>query len=434
MSRSPADAFAPGADMLRAEQAVAALLGAVECSLDTERVPLMAGRGRILAEALVSGLTVPPHDNSAVDGYAVNSADLSAEAEMRLPVVARITAGHPSARSVPRGSAARIFTGGVLPAGIDTVVPQEVCRAEGGAEGGAEEGAASGEVVLPAGVKRGANTRRAGEDVRTGDVVVAAGTRLRPQEIGLAAAVGSTGLTVYRRLRAAVFSTGDEIRDPGTPAGAGCIYDSNRYTVAALLEALGAEVTDLGILPDRFEAVRDGLDAAARAHDLIVTSGGVSVGEEDHVKQVVAGLGSLHLWRIAVRPGRPLAVGSVRGVPFVGLPGNPVAAMATFLMIVRPMVLKLMGVAPGTPSSRPVAMRVRAGFAFRKRAGRREWLRGRVVPGADGFPVVERFPVEGSGILTSMVWAGGIVDLPEDLAGVAQGDLVDFVAFSELLA
>ena len=427
MSRSPADCFAPDADMLRAEQAVAALVGAVECGLGTERVPLMAGRGRILAEALVSGLTVPPHDNSAVDGYAVNSADLSADAEMRLPVVARITAGHPSAEGVPRGAAARIFTGGVLPAGVDTVVPQEACRVE------------AGEVVLPAGVKHGANTRRAGEDVRAGDVVVAAGTRLRPQEIGLAAAVGSTGLTVYRRLRAAVFSTGDEIRDPGTPAGAGCIYDSNRDAVAALLEALGAEVTDLGILPDRFEAVRDGLDAAARKHDLIVTSGGVSTGEEDHVKQVVEALGGLHLWRIAVRPGRPLAVGIVRGVPFVGLPGNPVAAMATFLMVVRPMLLKLMGAKPmgaasGPSSSRPVPVRARAGFAFRKRVGRREWLRGRLAPGADGFPIVERFPVEGSGILTSMVWAGGIVDLPEGLAGVAKGDFVDFLPFSELLA
>lgn len=417
MSRSAADCFAPDADMLLAAAATAALVGAVDCRLKVERVPLRRALGRVLAEPLVSSLTVPPFDNSAVDGYAVRFADLPRDAEtVRLPVALRVAAGRPADRPLPAGAAARIFTGAVLPEGADTVVPQEAGREEGDG------------VVLPTGLKPGANRRHAGEDIRAGATVLAAGTRLRPQDVGLAATVGCTELPVRRRLRAAVFSTGDEIRDPGLPVPAGCIYDSNRFTVMAMLEALGAEVTDLGILPDRFEAVRAGLEAAARGHGLIVTSGGVSTGEEDHVKAAVGALGGLHFWRIAVRPGRPLAVGAVGGVPFVGLPGNPVAAMATFLMVVRPMVLKLMGAVPSEPARR----HVRAGFSFKKRAGRREWLRVRLRSGEDGVPVAERFPSEGSGILTSMVWSSGLLDLPEDMPTLARGDLVDYVSFTEL--
>lgn len=414
--RSVADCFAPDAGTLRVDAAVAALVGAVDCRLGTETVALHRARGRILAAPVVSARAVPPYDNSAVDGYAVRAADLATDGGTRLPVSGRIAAGRPQDGPLAAGTAARIFTGAVLPGGADTVVPQEACRPDGDA------------VVLPAGIRRGANTRRAGEDVRAGDVVIAAGTRLRAQEVGLAAAVGLDRLDVRRRLRAAVFSTGDEIREPGTEAPPGCIYDSNRHAVAALLEALGAEVTDLGILPDRPAAVRDGLAAAATSHDLIVTSGGVSTGEEDHVRAAVGALGGLHFWRIAVRPGRPLSVGMVADVPFVGLPGNPVAAMATFLMVVRPMVLKLAGAAPELP----LPARVRAGFGVRKRVGRREWLRARLEPGADGVPVARRFPAEGSGILTSMVWADGFVDLPEELPEVAEGDLVDFVSFRDL--
>jgi molybdopterin molybdotransferase len=414
--RSAADCFAPDAGTLRVDAAIAALVGAVDCRLGTETVPLHRARGRVLAAPVVSARPVPPHDNSAVDGYAVSAGDLDADGETRLPVSARIAAGHPPEGPLAAGTVARIFTGAVLPAGADTVVPQEACRTDGGA------------VVLPAGVRRGANRRQAGEDVRAGDTVIVPGTRLRAQEVGLAAAVGLDRIEVRRRLRAAVFSTGDEIREPGAEAPPGCIYDSNRHVVSALLDGLGVEVTDLGILPDRFDAVRDGLAAAAAGHDLIVTSGGVSTGEEDHVKAAVGLLGGLHFWRIAVRPGRPLSVGLVGDVPFVGLPGNPVAAMATLLMVVRPMVLKLAGAVPETP----LPARVRAGFDFRKRVGRREWLRARLGPGGDGVPVAQRFPSEGSGILTSMVWADGLVDLPEELAAVAVGDLVDFVPFRDL--
>jgi molybdopterin molybdotransferase len=440
MSRSAADCFAPDSDMLRAERAVALLLGAVECRLGAEAVPLRRALGRVLAEPVVSRLTVPPHDNSAVDGYAVNADDLPPEGEVALPVAVRIAAGHPAGAPLPRGSAARIFTGAPMPAGADTVIPQEACRVERGpgeglGEGlgeGPGEGGAGGEiVVLPGGVRRGSNRRRAGEDIRAGDAILSPGRRLRAQDLGLAASVGLAELPVRRRLRVAVFSTGDELREPGSPLPEGCIHDSNRYVVPALLEGLGAEVSDLGILPDRAEAVRAGIEGAAASHDLIVTSGGVSTGEEDHVKAAVSALGGLHFWRIAVRPGRPLAVGLAGGVPFVGLPGNPVAAMATFLMVVRPMVLRLMGADPAPPA--PV--RARAAFAFKKRPGRREWLRARLsaAPGPDGLPLAERFPNEGSGILTSMAWATGLLDLPEETAGVAEGDLVDFVPFDALL-
>ncbi len=403
--------------MLRADVAVTRLLDAVECRAAIETVPLRAALGRVLAEPVVSPVTVPPRDNSAVDGFAVNAEDLPAEGVVLLPVATRIAAGQIATSALARGTAARIFTGAPLPPGADTVIPQEACRVEGG------------QVALPGGIRRGANRRPAGEDVRAGAVVLEAGRRLRPQDLGLAATVGRASLPVRARLRAAVFSTGDELREPGGELPDGAIYDSNRFTVSALLERLGAAVTDLGILPDRADAVHAGLRDAARDHDLIVTSGGVSTGEEDHVKAAVQALGGLHFWRVAVRPGRPLAVGIAEGVPFVGLPGNPVAAMATLLMLVRPMVLKLMGAELGLP----VPWRVPAAFAFKKRPGRREWLRARLVAAPDGSVRAERFPNEGSGILTSMVWAGGLVDLPEDLPAVAEGDVVDFLPFEALL-
>jgi molybdopterin molybdotransferase len=408
--------------MISAARAVTILLDAVECRLGVEAVPLRKALGRVVAEPVISARSVPPYDNSAVDGYAVHADDLPAGGgpgdAVTLPVIARVAAGHRHGDPVPRGTAARIFTGAPMPEGPDTIVPQEACRAEGD------------RVTVPGGVRRGANRRRAGEDIRAGSVILEPGRRLRPQEIGLAASVGLAEIRVRHRLRVAVFSTGDEIRDPGEPIPEGCIYDSNRYVIPALLERLGAEVTDLGILADRAEAVRAGIESASRDHDLIVTSGGVSTGEEDHVKAAVAALGGLHFWRVAVRPGRPLAVGFAGTVPFVGLPGNPVAAMATFLMLVRPMTLKLMG----ADASLPPAQRAQAAFSFRKRAGRREWLRARLVPGPTGeLPLAQRFPDEGSGILTSMAWATGLLDLPEEMAGVEEGDLVDFVPFDQLL-
>lgn len=310
----------------------------------------------------------------------------------------------------------RIFTGAPLPAGIDTVVMQEDCRLEGDT------------VVFGGKIRRGMNCRHRGEDVRAGDVILEVGIRLRPQEIGLAASVGRATLRVRTPLRAAVFSTGDEVRDPGTAAPAGCIYDANRYAIAGLLWGLGCRVTDLGILPDRPKAIRNALNRAAVEHDLIVTSGGVSLGDEDHVRAAIESLGRLHLWRLAIKPGRPIALGQVGEAVFVGLPGNPVAAMVTFLAIARPVVL---GLAGRRDTGRRL-YKVRSAFDYAKKAGRREWLRAHLVTDAGGELRAVKYAVDGSGILTSMVDADGLVELPDSLEAVHEGDVVAFLPFAEV--
>jgi molybdopterin molybdotransferase len=278
------------------------------------------------------------------------------------------------------------------------------------------------------GIKRGANRRARGEDFAAGDKVLRRGMRLRPQDLGQAAATGRRELRVARPLRAALFSTGDELHEPGTPLSPGKIYDSNRATIHGLLSGLGCAVTDLGILADRPETVRAALSAAARDHDLIVTSGGVSVGDEDHVKAAVEALGKLHLWRLAIKPGRPLALGQVGAVPFVGLPGNPVAVMVTFLALVRPMILRLMG----ADGAAPRQFQVRADFTHKKKKDRREWLRVRLTgDGPETWRAV-KFPREGAGILSSLVEADGLVELPEGLTRLEPGTMVDFLPFSEV--
>ncbi len=381
-----------------------------------ETVGLRAACGRILAEDVVADRDVPGHDNSAVDGYAVYFDDLDPDAETRLPIEGRVTAGHPLGRPAPRGAALRIFTGGVMPEGPDTVMMQEDCRVEGDC------------VAIAPGIRRGANRRAAGEDIAAGSTILSRGHRLRPQDVGLAASIGRTGLAVYEPLRVAILSTGDEVREPGDELPPGAIYDSNRYVLAALLEAQGCAVTDLGILPDDAAAVRAALAAAARGHDLLFTSGGVSVGEEDHVKSAVEALGRLHFWRLAIKPGRPIALGQVGAVPFVGLPGNPVAAMVTFVRIARPLILRLAGGTEVTPN----LYRVRAGFDHKKKRDRREWVRARLVTQGDGGLVAEKFPREGAGILSSLVGADGLVELPEGVTQLTRGTMVDFLPFSEV--
>ncbi|MDG4575006.1 MAG: molybdopterin molybdotransferase MoeA [Defluviicoccus sp.] len=408
-NRSPADA-----PVMTLAEALAALAGSVRPIADHEPVPLAHALDRILAEEVRAGHAVPPHDNAAVDGYAFAAADLAQQTDRRLRVVDRAAAGHPITAPPPPGTAVRIFTGAPMPPALDTVAMQEDCRLE------------EGHVLLPAGLKAGANRRRAGEDVREGAVVLKPGRRLRAQDIGLAAAVGVGSVRVYRRLRAAVFSTGDELKEPGTPLEAGEIHDANRYALMALLSGLGCTVADLGIIADRERAIRAALAQAAGGHDLIVTSGGMSVGEEDHVKAAVRELGSLAFWRLAIKPGRPIGIGAVSGVPFIGLPGNPVAMIVTFLRIARPLVLGL----AGATETAPTAWRVRAGFAARKKTGRREWVRARLVAGAGGEPVAQQFPQQGSGILSSLVEADGLIELPEDLEQVSEGDRVDFYPFS----
>ena len=315
-----------------------------------------------------------------------------------------------------RGEALRIFTGAPIPEGPDTVIMQEDVRTD------------DDDVIFGPGIKRGANVRFRGEDIGLGDVVLEAGIPLRAQELGLAASIGRAELAVRMRLRAAIFSTGDEVRDPGANAPAGCIFDANRYTIGALLRELGCKVTDLGILPDDFETIRDAVDKASGNHDLLITSGGVSVGDEDHVKAVIEALGSIHFWRLAIKPGRPIALGRVGDAAFIGLPGNPVAAMTTFMRIARPVILWL----SGRRDVDPQIYRVRTAFAFNKKAGRREWLRAHLVRDESGEPRAVKFASDGSGVLTSMSVADGLVELPEQVETVNEGDMVDFLPFSEV--
>jgi len=405
------DRLMPGADALERIRTMSLPVPEIET------VPLAAAAGRILAAPLESTSDVPPHDNAAVDGYAVFFADLTAGEPSVLPVTGRAAAGQPLDRAARRGEAIRIFTGAPMPEGPDTVLMQEDCRE------------ADGKVTLPPGIKHGANRRRRGEDVERGAVVLQRGCRLRPQDIGIAAALGRTALPVYRRLRVALLSTGDEVREPGTTLPPGAIYDSNRYTLMALVAGLGCAVDDLGILPDDAARVREAIAAAARSHDAVITSGGMSTGEEDHVKTAVEALGSLHFWRLAIRPGRPVALGQVAGVPFLGLPGNPVAVMVTFLLLARPLLLRLCGAGATAPRQ----YRVTAGFSYAKKASRAEYLRARLERGEDGGWIARKFPRDGAGIMSSLVASDGLVAIAEGVTEIAQGSAVDFLPFSEVL-
>jgi molybdopterin molybdotransferase len=416
MAQLSDDCFAFGGDLLSMSAALDMLVGRISPVVEPETVPLRAARGRVLAASVVAQRHVPPHDNSAVDGYAVFFDDLAADAPTVLPVTGRAAAGHPLGRAARRGEAVRVFTGAPMPDGPDTVLMQEDCSET------------DGKVRIPTGIKRGANFRRAGEDVKAGSTVLHAGQRLRAQEVGLAASLGFSELCVYGRLRVAIFSTGDEVRDPGAELPPGGIYDANRYVLQALLDGLGAEVTDLGILPDREPAIREALAAAAADHDLILTSGGMSTGEEDHVKAAVEAQGRLHFWRLAIKPGRPVAMGQVGHVPFMGLPGNPVAVMVTFLILTRPLVLRLSGAAGTVPRR----FRVAAGFDYKKRSNRCEYVRVRLERG-DGGWVARKFPRDGAGILSSMVESDGLAEIGEGISRIEPGAGIDFIPFSEVM-
>ncbi len=416
MAQLSDDCFAFGGNLMTTEEALGQLGGRLTPVVETERVDLRRASGRVLAEDIQAAHSVPPHDNAAVDGYAVYFDDLDSNGDTRLPVTGRIAAGQVLGPAAKRGEALRIFTGAPMPDGPDTVLMQEDCTVDGE------------HVVIPAGIKRGANRRRAGEDIIKGGTILRAGQRLRPQEVGLAASVGCGTLSVYRRLRTALFSTGDEVRDVDDELAPGCVYDSNRYAIAALLEQLGCAVDDLGILPDRFAPVRDGLAAAAEEHDLIITSAGVSTGDEDHVRSAVDALGAIHFWRLAIRPGRPIALGQVGRVPFIGLPGNPVAVMVTFMRFARPAILLLSGCKDIAPNF----FRVRVAFEYTKKPTRREWLRASLFTDSDGTLSAAKFPRDGAGILSSMVEADGLIELPEDLTRLEVGAMVDFLPFSEV--
>jgi molybdopterin molybdotransferase len=402
--------------MLTLPQALERLLGAVRPLAETESVGTFDSRGRVLAADVRSALDVPPADNTSMDGYALRCADVPAAGTV-LRIGQRIPAGVVGQPLEP-GTAARIFTGAQVPPGADAVVMQEVCVAEGD------------RVTVNAVPAPGQWIRRRGEDVRADSVVLAAGTRLTPQAMGLAASVGAGTLQVARRPRVALFSTGDELVMPGEPLKPGAIYNSNRYTLRGLIEALGGECHDLGIVPDRLDATREALRAAAAACDLIVTCGGVSVGEEDHLRPAVRAEGRIDLWSIAIKPGKPLAFGAVRRADgseahFIGLPGNPVSSFVTFVLAVRPVLLRLQGAADLAPKPMPA----RADFDWPKPDRRREFLRVR----RNAAGGLDLFPNQSSGVLTSTVWGDGLVDNPAGRA-IARGEMVEFLSLAELVA
>lgn len=403
--------------MLSLDEALARLMTAIEplAARAPQTVSTFDALGRVLADDVRSLLDVPPHDNSAMDGYALRAADVPAAGTV-LPVSQRIPAGMVPKALMAR-TAARIFTGAQIPTGADAVVMQEHASAQG----------ASVRIdTLP---QPGQSIRRCGEDVQRDATVLARGERLTPQALGLAASIGAASLTVARRPKVALFSTGDELVMPGEPLKPGAIYNSNRYTLHALLQALGCECRDLGLVPDQLSATREALRDAASDADLILTSGGVSVGEEDHLKPAVQAEGQLDLWQMAIKPGKPLAFGTVRRpqddgqVYFIGLPGNPVSSFVTFVLVVRPVLLRLQGATRLLPR----AVRVRADFEWRGDK-RREFLRARL----NDEGGVERYDNQGSGVLTSTVWGDGLVDNPSGVT-IARGDSVSFLPFSGLL-
>ena len=388
---------------------------------ETETVMLAAARGRVLAADVSSPLDLPPFDNSAVDGYAVRHRDLDPSGETRLAVTGRLTAGSAAAAPLGAHEAARIFTGAPMPADADTVFMQEDVHPEGDA------------VIVPPGLKHGANRRLAGEDVRKGAVLLPAGRRLAAQDVALAAAVGLTELNVRRRVRVALFSTGDEIVEPGKPRPAAALYDANRFLLDGMLERLGAEVTDLGILKDDPAALGAAIAKAARDHDLVLTSGGVSTGEADHVRNAIEKIGKLVFWRVAIKPGRPVAMGVVPGgnaaAAFVGLPGNPVAAFITFARVVRPLFLKLAGANPEPLTALPV----RLAFSYKKKTGRREYVRVALRPAADGTVEAFKHPQDGAGVLTSLTETDGLAEFPENTTTVEAGSTVGFLSYATLM-
>jgi molybdopterin molybdotransferase len=414
MAQLSNDCFAFGGELMSIDAARALIRERLSLIAGTEVVPLIAADGRVLAEDVRAPLDLPPFDNSAVDGFAVRFADLKRDGDTRLPVLGRAAAGG-SVPTPEENAAVRIFTGAPMPAGFDTVFMQEDVRLE------------EGRVVLPSGLKRGANRRLAGEDLPRGERAVVAGTSLTPQHIGLLAALGIAAVPVGRRLRIAVFSTGDEIVSPGETLAEAKIYDANRFMLQALLSRLACEVTDLGILRDDRSTVASALSAAAADHDLIITSGGVSTGEEDHVKTAVESVGGLAFWRLAIKPGRPVAMGIVNGTPFIGLPGNPVAVFVTFAHVARAVIARLSGAAFEPPQ----AFAVRSAFAYRKKEGRREYVRVSLAAGKGGVEA-RKHPREGAGILTSLTESDGLVELPETVTRVEPGDTVGFLPYALL--
>ena len=418
MSDTNLDPCATPTGLLTVSEARARIDTLVQPIEETERVPLLDALNRVLATPIDSTIDVPPYTNSAMDGYAVRGDDLPVQGNARLRVIGRAMAGQPFVGSISRGQAVRIMTGAVMPDDVDTVLMQEHVRRIN-----------EDDIEIGSGHEPGENVRMAGEDIATGDAVLGAGTLLLPAEIGVLASLGIAEVEVRRRLRVAFFSTGDELRSLGEPLEAGQIYDSNRYTLQGMLARLHTETFDLGVVRDDREAIRTAFRNAAGAADVVITSGGVSVGEADFVKQTLDELGQVDFWKIAMKPGKPLAVGRIDHALFFGLPGNPVSVMATFYQFVQPALQKMMGIA----LHQPLALQVPCMVDLKKQPGRLEYQRGILQQDPQGELRVTTTGGQGSHVLSSMIKSNCFIVLPAECAGVQQGEPVEVQPFAGLV-
>ncbi len=402
--------------LLPVEEAIQTLALNAKPIKKIETLLLSEALGRVLANDVVSKIDVPPNDNSAMDGYAINSSDLN-QGVNQFTVSQRIPAGH-WGKPLEKNCAARIFTGAPIPENADVVVMQEACERK------------NNKVIINNKYNSGTNIRRKGEDINKGDIVLSKSRVLKPQDLGLAASVGCQTLDIYRKFKVAIFSTGDELKEPGEKLGQGQIYNSNRYTLSNLLKAVGCEVVDLGIVKDTLQETKKAMQRAAEKADLVMTSGGVSVGEEDHIRKALSDLGELQMWRINIKPGKPLAFGHIthnqNNTPFIGLPGNPVSVFATFNILARAFILKSQGVEKTEISS----FKVPSGFSTKREEKRLEYVRAKIERHQNGEQFLKLYPNQSSGVLTSVSWADGFAIIPANKK-INQGDLVDFIPFSE---
>ncbi len=405
----------PQVPLVSYDDALRSLLNKVSATEMVENKPLLEALSRILAQSIQSSINVPPADNSAMDGYAINTADIATAGTTKLRVSQRIAAGD-TGQTLKPGTAARIFTGAPIPSGANAVIMQEQVEA------------IADTIEFKVRPSEQQNIRLAGNDIKIDDKILDQGCLLRPQALGLAASIGLQSLSVFQKIRVGIFFTGDELVEPGEALAPGKIYDSNRYTLHGMLQKLGCDIVDLGLVGDTLDATKTAMLEATDKADLVVTCGGVSVGEEDHVRIAIEQLGDLHLWRLAIKPGKPLAFGKINQTPFIGLPGNPVSVFATFMLFVSPVIKTLQG----RYWQKPTAIPVTAGFDWPKPDSRREFLRARLEQDEDLALVARIYPNQDSGVLTSTAWAQGFVEIAEG-ATVKTGDEVNYLPFSEFL-